>query len=233
MSLINKGKLIVIEGLDGSGKATQAEKLYNRVKCVNNNCIKLSFPDYGNPSSSLVRMYLNGEIAESPEMVNAYAASSFYAVDRYASYMMFWKKDYENGMNFISDRYTTANAIYQTVKVPKRNWDSFLEWLMDYEYEKLGVPRPNIVLYLDMPTEISQRLMTSRYGGDESKKDIHEKNVGFLKHCREAALYAAKKLGWKIIQCSENGEPLSIDEIHEKIFNCILQNGIDLAESLT
>lgn len=220
---MKKGTLIVIEGLDGSGKATQAEKLYNRINNENNSCIKLSFPDYKNPSSILVRMYLNGEIAESPEEVNAFAASSFYAVDRYASYVMFWKNDYENGKVFVSDRYVTSNAIYQMVKLPKEQWDDFLNWLDDYEYVKLGVPKPDTVVYLDMPTEISQRLMTARYGGDESKKDIHEKNIAFLKHCREAALYAADKLGWRIVECSQNGEPLSIDEIHEKIVDCITE----------
>lgn len=220
---MKKGTLIVIEGLDGSGKATQAEKLYNRINNENNSCIKLSFPDYKNPSSILVRMYLNGEISESPEEVNAFAASSFYAVDRYASYVMFWKNDYENGKVFISDRYATSNAIYQMVKLPKEKWDDFLNWLDDYEYVKLGVPKPDTVVYLDMPTEISQRLMTARYGGDESKKDIHEKNITFLKHCREAALYAADKLGWRIVECSQNGKPLSIDEIHEKIVDCITE----------
>lgn len=216
-----KGKLIVIEGLDGSGKATQAAKLYEYLKSIDDNCIKVSFPDYSNPSSSLVKMYLDGEIAPSPQDVNAYAASSFYAVDRYASYMMYWKKDYEAGKTVIADRYTTANAIYQTVKLERSKWSNFLLWLEDYEYEKLGIPKPDEVIYLDMPTEISQKLISQRYGGDESKKDIHEKNIAFLKSCREAALYAAEKLNWHTVKCSQGENALSIDEIHQKILTAI------------
>lgn len=213
-----KGKLIVIEGLDGSGKATQAQLLYNRLKKDNDNCKKISFPDYDNPSSILVQMYLHGALADSPEKINAYAASSFYAVDRYASYMQFWKKDYENKATIIADRYTTSNAIYQMVKLERSKWDDFLGWLEDYEYNKLGIPKPEAVIYLDMPIEVSQKLMTERYNGDESKKDLHEKNIKFLHDCSVAALYAAQKLGWNIIHCSEKLKPHTIDDIHTMVY---------------
>ena len=211
------GRLIVIEGLDGSGKSTQFELLYKRLSVGGRAIKKISFPDYGQPSSALVKMYLNGEFSSDPEAVNAYAASSFYAVDRYASYMRFWKIEYENGTDILAARYTTSNCIYQMTKLPKEEWDGYILWLEEFEYERLGLPRPDKVIFLDMPIEISQRLLSGRYGGDESKKDIHESDVGFLEKCRQAAIFSAEKCGWVIINCSKDGEPLARDVINDEL----------------
>lgn len=214
------GKLIVIDGLDGSGKTTQFDILREKLAAVT--AVKaISFPDYQNPSSALVKMYLNGEIAESAADVNAYAASSFYAVDRYASYKMFWEQNYLNGELILASRYVTSNAIHQMGKLSESKWDSYLEWLADYEYSKLGLPKADMVIFLDMPVEISQRLMSGRYGGDESKKDIHEANVKYLQICRRSALYAAEKLDWKVVPCSRDGEVLSVAEINGKLMQLI------------
>ena len=147
----------------------------------------------------------------------AYAASGFYASDRYASYVTDWKNDYENGSVIVSGRYTTSNAIYQMTKLPRDQWDSFLAWLKDYEYKRLGLPEPDLVLFLDMPIEISQKLLSARYNGDESKKDIHESSAAFLRRCRESALYTAKRWGWRIIQCSDGTAPLPIEDIALRI----------------
>ncbi len=215
---MSRGKLVVIEGLDGSGKATQTGLLFEALLAQGKPVRRLSFPDYRQPSSALVKMYLSGEFGRDPSDVNAYAASSFYAVDRYASYMKFWKEDYERGMLLLADRYTTSNAIYQMVKSRREEWNNYLCWLQDYEYKKLGLPKPDCVLYLDMPTEISQKLMSRRYQGDESKKDLHESNVEFLRHCREAALYSAQHLGWHVIPCAKDGEPRTIEEIHQDVW---------------
>ncbi|MBR6872813.1 MAG: deoxynucleoside kinase [Ruminococcus sp.] len=211
------GKLIVLEGLDGSGKSTQFELLdkYLAGKGVVHKSI--SFPDYAQPSSALVKMYLAGEISPNAEDVNAYAASSFYAVDRYVSYKKFWEEDYNNGSLILAARYATSNLIYQTVKLPEEKWDSYIDWVCDYEYRLLGLPEPDSVVFLDMPVEVSQKLLSSRYNGDENKKDIHEANVGFMKKCRVAALYAAKKLGWSVLGCSDGPEPLAIDDISSKL----------------
>ena len=212
--------LIVIDGLDGSGKTTQfdiiKEKLSERY-----NVKAISFPDYEQPSSSLVKMYLNGEISQNADCVNAYAASSFYAVDRYASYKMFWEENYKNGDLIFASRYVSSNAIHQMVKLPEDQWDAYLEWLDDYEYCRLGLPKPDMVIFLDMPVEISQKLMTERYNGDESRKDIHEINVEYLKACRKSALYAAEKLGWKVVECSKDGAPAAIDDISRKLLELI------------
>lgn len=215
------GKLIVIEGLDGSGKSTQEILLRQRLadKGIEINCIKL--PNYDDPACGLVKMYLTGRFGDKPSDVNAYAASTFFAVDRYVSYNCYWKEKYQNGEIFLADRYTTSNAYHQLTKTPEAEWDDYLEWLEDFEYNKMGIPKPDAVIYLDMPIEVSQKLMTGRYQGDESKKDIHEKNVEYLNNCRKAADYSCNKLGWIRIKCAENGEPLPIEVISDKVFEAV------------
>lgn len=220
----NRGKLIVIDGLDGSGKSTQFELISKKLKAKNLPVKAISFPDYDNPSSSLVKMYLAGEFSKNASDINAYAASSFYAVDRYASYKLFWESNYKNGDLVLASRYVSSNAIHQMVKLPKNDWDNYLDWLKDYEYEKLGLPKPDLIIFLDMPIDVSQKLLLNRYNGDENKKDIHESNIQYLKDCRKSALYAAEKENWKVINCSENGAPLSIDLISKKIYSLILDN---------
>ena len=177
-------KLIIIEGLDGSGKSTQTALLEKHLTDTGVNFKKIKLPDYDSPSSTLVNMYLAGEFGKSADDVNAYAAGAFYAVDRFASYKLNWKQDYENGTVILADRYATSNSIYQMEKLEQCEWDAYLEWSEDFEYNKIGIPKPDLVIYLDVPVEISQRLMTDRYSGDENKKDVHESNVEFLKKCR-------------------------------------------------
>ncbi len=211
------GKLMVIDGLDGCGKSTQLALLDSYLLETGKACKQISFPDYSQPSSALVKMYLNGELGGSASAVNAYAASSFYAVDRYASFTRFWKEDYEHGTPIVAARYVTSNAIHQMTKLPESDWDVFLSWLEDYEYGKLGLPRPNRVIFLDMPIEVSQRMMERRYKGDNDKKDIHERDLSYLHQCRKAALYVAQKQGWQIIACSEMGEPRPREIIHAQL----------------
>lgn len=215
------GKLIVIEGLDGSGKSTQEKLLRERLaeKGLEINCIKL--PNYDDEACALVKMYLAGRFGSDPSDVNAYAASSFFAVDRYVSYNCYWKDKYLLGEVFLADRYTTSNAYHQLTKTPESEWDAYLEWLEDFEYNKLGIPKPDAVIYLDMPIEVSQKLMTGRYNGDESKKDIHEKNTEYLNNCRKAADYSCTKLGWSRIVCAENGNPLPVEAISDKVFDVV------------
>lgn len=215
------GKLIVIEGLDGSGKNTQTKLLSEYFQKNGQKVSHISFPDYSQPSSTLVKMYLNSEFGSDPNDVNAYAASSFYAVDRFASFKKFWQKEYTEGHNILCDRYTTSNAIYQMCKLPKVDWGSFLEWLCDFEYEKLKLPKPDRVIYLSVPLEISQKLLNQRYSGDENKKDLHEANLKFLKSCKEAADYVAEKQNWEKVYCFENGNIKSISQVHNEIVNVL------------
>lgn len=214
-----EGKLIVIEGLDGSGKSTQINILAEKVSQKNLEYKQIKLPNYDGDSSALVKMYLAGEFGKNPEDVNAYAASAFYAVDRFASFKTIWKDDYENGRVILADRYTTSNAYHQMIKQPKENWDNYIEWLEDFEYEKIGIPKPDLVIYLDMPVDISQKLMSKRYEGNESKKDVHEANVNYLNACREAASYAADKMGWIKISCADGDKARSIESIADEIWS--------------
>lgn len=210
-------KLIIIEGLDGCGKSTQTALLkdFFEKNSISFRAIKL--PDYESPSSTLVRMYLNGDFGGNAGDVNAYAAGAFYAVDRYASFKLDWEKDYNDKDVILADRYATSNSIYQMEKIDEKDWDAYLDWSADFEYGKIGIPRPDSVIFLDMPVEISQKLMTARYNGDEGKKDVHECNVDFLHRCRKAALYAAKKQNWHVVPCSEGDFPRKIEEIQNDI----------------
>ena len=216
-----KSKIIVIEGLDGSGKATQTALLAQKLSDRGITVRRLAYPDYDSPSSSLVKMYLGGEFGSKPEDVNAYAASAFYAVDRAAGFLGDWKNDYQSGTLFLCDRYCTSNIIYQMAKVSDSERDAFIEWQADFEYDKLGLPRPDAVIYLDVSPDVSQKLMEKRYGGDQSKKDLHESNLSFLLSCRKSALYAAEKCGWRIIDCCENGDIKPIDRISMEIEKAI------------
>ena len=214
------GKLIIIEGLDGCGKSTQTALLEKYLDDKSISFKKIKLPDYDSPSSTLVNMYLGGEFGSNANDVNAYAASAFYAVDRFASFKLKWKKEYDNGELILADRYATSNLIYQMEKIPADCWDEYIEWSEDFEYEKIGVPRPDAVIFLDMPVEVSQRLMTQRYCGDENKKDVHEANVEFLNGCRRSALYAAKKQGWYVVECSDGENPLEIEK-HSNIVSIV------------
>ena len=208
--------LIVIEGLDGSGKATQASLLTSFLSEKGMTVRQVSFPDYDSNGSALVKMYLAGEFGIHPNDVNAYAASSFYAVDRYASYKKNWEADYKNGI-VIADRYTTSNAIHQCSKLDRSKWNEYLNWLFDYEYRLLGIPEPELVIYLRVHPDVSQKLLAKRYDGDMSKEDIHEKDQEYLKRCQEAAGYCADRLGWKVVDCCENGEMRSIEDIQSEV----------------
>lgn len=201
------GKLIIFEGLDGSGKGTQTQLTAEALKAEGQDLRQITFPNYQSPSSSLVKMYLGGEFGQRPDDVNAYAASSFYAVDRYASYKTDWGSFYREGGLVLSDRYTTSNAVHQCSKLPPMHWDGFLNWLFDFEYKKIGIPAPDCVVYLAVDPEVSQKLMTERYHGDESKKDIQEKDREYMARSRAAAEYCARTLGWQRIECTtiENG----------------------------
>ncbi len=211
------GKLIVIEGLDGSGKSTQLELLPEALKKEGIDCRTVSFPNYEDDSSALVKMYLEGQFGKRPEDVNAYAASSFYAVDRYASYKKDWGSFYEKGGVIVSGRYTTSNAVHQCSKLDENMWEDFLSWLYDFEYNKMGIPAPDKVIFLDMPTEVSQKLLDGRYSADGGHKDIHERDIEYLNKCRRAALFTADYSGWSKISCSRDGEPRKIEEIAEDI----------------
>ena len=213
------GKMIVFEGTDGSGKSTQFKLLCDRVNREGKSFRQLVFPRYDQPSSALIRMYLGGEFGKNPGDVNPYAASAFYAVDRYASLKQDWGNYYQEGGLILTDRYTTSNAVHQGAKCSPEERPDFLRWLDDFEHNKLGLPRADLVLYLDMPTEKSIELLRSREASTHTKADIHELDTGYLALCRKSALQAAKILGWTVIPCvNERGELRTIEEIHQQLW---------------
>ena len=211
------GKLIVIEGTDGSGKSTQFRLLTEAVAASGREFQKLVFPQYKEESSALIRMYLGGQFGTKPSDVNAYAASAFYAVDRYASYKKVWGEWYENGGLVLSDRYTTSNAVHQASKEPEENRAEFLRWLYEFEYDKLGLPRPDLTIYLDVPTEYTEKLMRSREAATGTQADIHEKDLAYLATCRQMGRAAAEYYGWTVIQCVRDGRMRTIEDIHQEI----------------
>ena len=220
---MSKGRLIVLEGLDGSGKATQAKLLAAHLAAQGFSVREVTFPNYESDSSALVKMYLAGQFGQHPDDVNAYAASSFYAVDRYASYKKDWGNFYENGGIVIADRYTTSNAVHQCSKLPPEQWEAFLGWLFDFEFHLLGLPAPDKVFYLQVDPAVSQKLMTERYHGDESKKDVHEKDTEYLARSRAAAEYCAAHLGWQTVHCTSGGAMRSIEDIQAEVQSAVLE----------
>lgn len=213
------GKLIVIEGTDGSGKSTQFRKLWEHLQADGIPFRHIVFPQYQEDSSALIRMYLGGRFGEKPSDVNAYAASSFFAVDRYASYKMNWGQWYEAGGLVLSDRYTTSNAVHQASKEPEETREQFLHWLYDFEYDKLGLPRPDLTIYLDVPTDFTEKLLRHREQDTNTTADIHEKDMQYLATCRKVGRKAAQYYGWTVIQCVRDGVMRSIEDIHEEIYH--------------
>ncbi len=215
------GKLIVLEGTDGVGKSTQFSLLMERLKMLGIPCRTVVFPQYQEPSSALIRMYLGGEFGTKPTDVNAYAASMFYAVDRYASWQKDWRKDYEDGTLIVCDRYTTSNAVHQASKEAPEQRGDFFRWLYETEFDLLGLPKPDLVLYLDAPIELTETMMRKREAQTKTNADIHEKDLNYLRLCRTSGREAAEFYGWSIIQCAQNDAMRTREDIHEEIFRLV------------
>ncbi len=217
------GKLIVIEGTDGSGKSTQFRLLSEHLQQDNIAFKHLVFPRYNEESSALIRMYLGGQFGSKPSDVNAYAASAFYAVDRFASYKMDWGKWYEDGGLVLSDRYTTSNAVHQASKEVGEDRQKYLKWLYEFEYEKLGLPRPDLTIYLDVPTDFTEKMLRGREAATNTKADIHEQDMQYLATCRNCGREAAQFYGWKIIECVKDGAMRTMEDIHREIYAAVQQ----------
>ena len=211
-----RGKLIVFEGTDGSGKATQARLMAQRLEREGRPFRGIDFPRYGNPFAEPVQRYLNGALGDKPGDVNAYGASVFFAVDRYASYREEWGRDYEAGKLILANRYTTSNAVHQASKLPRGEREAFLQWLFDLEYNRLELPEPDLVIYLDLPTEISEAMMRRREAATHTAADIHEQDSDYLRACRENARQVVEYCRWRRIDCARDGAIRPLEEIHEE-----------------
>lgn len=209
-------------GWIGCGKSTQFEALGKLLTEQGKTVKSISFPMYDKPSAALVKMYLHGDFSDTPGGVNAYAASSFYAVDRYANYKLDWEKNYAAGEIILASRYTTSNAIHQMSKLPPEQWDDYLRWLEDYEYNKLELPRPDLVpVFESLRLALSQKLLSKRYDGDAAKKDIHEADLAYLEQCSRAAAYAGAKLGWQFVEVSDGEHLYPIKQIRDNLYQRI------------
>lgn len=217
-----KGTLIVFEGTDGSGKATQAKRLLEGLRSQGVPCREIDFPRYGNPFAEPANLYLHGALGHAPGDVNAYAASVLFAVDRFASYKEDWGGFYESGGVVVANRYVTSNAVHQASKLPPAERRPFLDWLFDLEYDRLGLPRPDLVLYLDMPVEVSEQMLRRRENATGTAADIHEQDGDYLRRCRESAGEIARELGWRIIGCAEDGRPRTPEDIHQDVSGAVL-----------
>lgn len=219
------GKLIAIDGVDASGKQTQTSLLYERLVKLGIRVRKVSFPAYGSPSSELVKMYLAGEFGKSPADVNAYAASTFYAADRFATYRRDWRRDYKNDTLILADRYVSSNMIHQGGKIAvSEEKDRFLDWLYELEHKIYDLPVPDLTIFLDMPVKQASELMKNRDNKitGASEKDIHETSLDYLTASYENACYIAEKYGWRTVRCAPHGEVRSMEDINEEIMALVL-----------
>ena len=216
------GKLFVIDGTDASGKQTQLQKLKEKLDKEKIEYKSVSFPNYDSQSSSLVKIYLNGELAEDPKEISPYIASTFYAADRYITFKKDYEEYYKNGGIILADRYTTSNMVHQAGKIKDdEERKKFLEWLWDFEFNIYGLPIPTQVFFLNMPTEYAMKLMEKRKNKitNEDKKDIHERSKEHLKDAYVEACKLAKKYNWYEVKCVKDNEIRSIEDIHEEIYN--------------
>ncbi len=219
------GKLIVIEGVDASGKATQTQRLYERLAAEGKKLRQISFPDYESDFSVPVKRYLAGDLGKNADDVSPYAASMFYAIDRYASYRRDWGSFYEEGGILIADRYVTSNLVHQAAKI-EGDKREFMDWLHDLEYGRLALPEPDLVLFLDMPPACARKLMENRANKitGEAQKDIHEGDPHHLDRAYENAMGIAKLAGWQIVHCAEGEKIRSVEEISQEIYSLAKMN---------
>ncbi|MDR1217115.1 MAG: thymidylate kinase [Oscillospiraceae bacterium] len=216
------GSLIVLEGIDGSGKSTQFELLCDRLGREGRDFMRVTFPAYGEPSSALVKMYLSGQFGSDPDDVNPYAASAFFAVDRFASYKRLWGEYYDGGGVVVTDRYTTSNAIHQGSKLEGARRSAFFEWLYEFEFKLMGLPAPELVLYMDIPAQLAAERRRERESETGAPSDIHERDLPYLGRCAECGREAAAHYGWRVIRAlADGGRPRDRDELHDEIYGVI------------
>ena len=216
-----KGRLIVLEGTDGTGKTTQVGLMARRLEGEGASFRRVDFPRYGSPFAAPVERYLQGDLGKRPGDVSAYAASTLYAVDRYASYQQDWRGDYEGGKLILAGRYTTSNAVHQAPKLPEGERQAYLDWLFDLEYRRLALPEPDLVIYLDLPPELSEQMLRCRQEATHTQADIHEQDGAYLRACRESARDMAVRLGWRVVDCSRQGAVRTPEDIHGELWELV------------
>lgn len=220
------GKLVVFEGIDGSGKSTQFKMICDRLSAEKVDFQRIVFPRYDKASSALIKMYLGGEFGTDPGEVNAYAASSFYAVDRYASFVQDWRGHYDNGALIMTDRYTSSNALHQGAKLKTNERRDFFRWLDEYEFDLIGLPRPDLTFYMNIEVSLASQRVNERSTQTDTPADIHEQDMEYLKSCAQSGMMAAGQYGWYVVDCQRDGKPRAADDIHNEVY-VELRNLID------
>ena len=223
---MSKCKLIVIEGSDGSGKATQTTRLFGRLQNLGIKVLRVSFPNYESESSALVKMYLRGDFGATAEEVNPYAAATFYAVDRFANFQG-WKDFYASNGVIVADRYVGSNMAHQSAKIRRKaEREKFLNWLDDLEFKKFQLPRPDLTIFLDMPPEIAAMLRKVR-----GREDIHESDAAYMLKSYKTYKEIAAKFGWKRIDCANENFAKSAIDIHEEVFRMVEEEIISVTDT--
>ena len=219
---MNKGKLIVIEGAcDGIGKSTQYDLLYKRLEKDNYKLVKHHFPSYNTTEGALVEKYLRGEFGN-PKDISPYFINSLYAVDRAATWKDSLEKEYDEGKIILLDRYTTSSLIYQASTIEDLDErKKFIDYVVDFEYDKLGIPEPDKVLFLHAPFDLVTKLRNERKQNEGITNDIHERDIEFMKNVYDNAMFLADYLNWDKIKCNDNDKMRSIEDIHEEAYQKI------------
>lgn len=219
------GYIVVIEGTDGCGKQTQAKALMEKLRELGYPVMTQSFPNYESLSAGPVKMYLGGEFGADTSM-DAYQASSLFAVDRLCTYKKNLEGFYNNGGIIVMDRYVQSNMLHQAGKIRERDEvNKYLEWLDNLEFNILGLPRPNRVMFLDVPVNVSRKLMEERgIHKTGTVKDVHEENPEHLIQAYNSGKYVSEKFGWDVIPCTKDGNMKSIEEISGLIFDKVKQD---------
>lgn len=219
---MKNGKLIVIEGAcDGIGKSTQYKMLCDRLIKDGENIVSHHFPSYGTYQGKLGEEYLSGNLG-SKEDISPYLVNSFFAMDRAITWLTKLSKDYEDGKTIILDRYTTSSVIYQTSLISDKNKrKDFIDYVIDYEFNKIGIKEPDTVIFLTADFNAVQEMIDSRKDNDGIKNDIYEADKTYMKEVHDNSISVAKYLNWDIVECSSNGKMLSIEEIHNKIYDIV------------
>jgi len=220
----NKGKLIVLEGsCDGIGKSTQYQKLYDRLISEGYEVIRHHFPSYNTPQGHGVESYLKGEFGHINDL-SPYFINSLYAHDRAVTWYSFLKHEYEAGKIILLDRYTISSLIYQTANIePLSRRQEFIDYLADFEYHKLLIAEPDLVIFLTMPFDLATELRNKRQQNDGVTNDIHESNLSFMKKVYDNSHFVANHFGFEQVNCESDHDIRSINDIHEEVYQKCLK----------
>ncbi len=220
---MNTKKLIVIEGAcDGIGKSTQFALLKEKLSSMGIGVASHHFPSYGTYHGAPVEAYLKGDLG-TPDSLSPYFVNSLYAIDRAVTWQSILKTKSEDGSLILLDRYTTSSLIYQSALITDKNEkDTFIDYVTDFEYNKLAVPEPDLVIFLDAPFETATSLRSARESNEGIEHDIHEVDTVFMKAVYDSAQYVCDRLSWKRISCTDSdGKLKSREDIHAAVFSAV------------